>query len=731
MRKSFGMAYDYAQNRVILFGGINGRQVLGDTYESVLAGESDLGEVSDIQPGDAGEVTTIGLVRWNRVQITGPAPAPRWGHSMVYDDIAGKIVLFGGFDANNKPLNDLWDYDVAAQSWTEVTTFQEGQRPSPRGGASLVFFAGDSYKRGAGGEYASTKRNRLVLFGGTDGKNYYNDTWVFDRTFQNRILENQSTGNRWYIVDPGGEQSRGPSPRAFASMVYAQNGGLRPDPTGIGPYGLTPSGGKTAASASLLLFGGRTGTMPANSDTDRDLVDDGQEYELGGPAAGRDPRVNARINPNGFETLPFNFLRLGADPGQQFWLTRGFMSDFEVMSYNERVESRRLQLFTWQGWPIETTLTNQYYVIGDETLVPFEDPNTNRIIYVTGVDAMSPDWTNLWYNRYPLQLGNPNDSRNVWQLGIPDNRTIGVAGAPPYAYSGRWVYGTQLDGPYPNDAQMELYSPIFSLTLPNPSAANPTNPNSFFLVYHEWLDLADANDKVYVDLVRPSTPADVATRVSGQNRPTINIVPPRNNSANTTGSWRRVIVPLDVAGNESNLYFRFTLQSDSNNVAGGWYIDDVAVIQGMEIEGVVANAGIDVCLIGENFNNNYQQCTTSGEGGGFGFGLLPLGNYQIASLGVTNGPYVLSDTNIVLAFVSTNAVPPPVFGSMSYVPPPVTFSWNAETGIVYSVQFATNLFSGTWTELGVVTGGAGTNLIYTDPLGSFDRIYRVVVTNSP
>jgi hypothetical protein len=624
----------------------------------------------------------------------------------------------------------MWEYDAAADTWTEITAFQDGQRPSPRGGAMMAFYGGEYYKRAAP-NYGSTKRDRIVLFGGTDGKNYYNDTWVFDRNFPNYVLANQQTFNRWYVADPGGEQSRGPSPRAFGSMVYAQNGGLREDPLGLGPYGITDLGANVAASASVLLFGGRTGTLPGGPDTDRDLVDDGHEYELGGVGAGRDPRVNALVNPNGLETVPFNIKPWAASVGALPYVTRAHIADLEVMSYPERGESWRAGLFTWQGWPIETTYTSEYYVIGDETEVPFETPYPDRVVFQTGVDALVPDWTNLWYHRYPLGLGTPRDPRDAWELGIPSNVSPAPTSAPPYAYSGRWVYGTKLTATYPNDAIMELYSPIFDLTVPDPYSIHQTNHNSYFLMFHEWLDLADSNDIVRVDLIRPGTPADVNTRVSGLSRPGITLVANRNASANTAGSWRRVLVPLDVAANESNLYVRFTMQSDSNNVrgAGGWYLDDFAIIQGAEISGVLAAPpGTEVCLIGENFNNHEIDCTPTDGDGGFDFGLLPLGNYQVVALGVTNGPYALSSPDIEITLSSP--APAPEFTDIS-LNSPLKITWTATNGLIYRLDYTTNLLMDAWVPMDLQTGGLGGSLTYTDLVATPDRIYRVVVTNSP
>ena len=242
--------------------------------------------------------------------------------------------------------------------------------------------------------------------------------------------------------------------------------------------------------------------------------------------------------------MPFNIKKLGAFDGTLSGIDRSHLADLEVLSYNERNEAWRSGLFTWQGWPVETSITGETYVIGDETQIPYETPYTDRVAFVTGVDALSADWVNMWYHRHGV--GDPKDPRDVWELGVPSAASIGAQGAPPYARSGRWVYGTGLRSAYPNSARMELFSPTFDLTLPVSDAYTNDNPNSFFLIFHEWLDLADANDVVKIDVIRPTTPADLLTRVTGQDKQTIKLTPDRNNAFNTTGSWRRVVVPLNI-----------------------------------------------------------------------------------------------------------------------------------------------------------------------------------------
>ncbi|HNR95177.1 MAG TPA: kelch repeat-containing protein [Kiritimatiellia bacterium] len=740
-RKSHGMVYDYLRDRMVLFGGMNGMQVFDETWE---------GEPRFAFRNGTQNMLSPRMVAWSKVE-TDFAPPARWGHSMVYDDVNERTLIFGGFDKNNEPLNDLWAYygskeieitvtnitgtneigevqtetETIPASWVKITDFKDSQRPSPRGGAMMVFFGGAFYDRGFE-DYSYGHRDKVVLFGGTDGKSYFNDLWVYDENFSDPCLDScGDAGGRWILVDPGGEHSQGPSPRAFGSFVFAQNGALSPDAEGLGTYGKDAAGRKRSAKSCAYLFGGRTGTLPTSKDTDQDMVDDGTEYELGGPAAGRDPRVNALVQKDMGEMMPFAFNRIGTDMGGYSPPLRGAIANLEALSYVDRVHAFRMgallstAYFPFQGYPLETCLDYKQAEISDNwTDQPYDDNNTNMLLWIIGVDAISPDWTNLWYHRAGFE--DPDDSMDVWALGVPNNSSLGPIAAPPYAHSGRWCYGTGLTGPYPNDAVMELYSPIVNLNVPAVNGTSTNNMNSYFLVFYEWLHLADSNDYVKIDAVRPETDADVRTRKPGLNKPVITVLGRRSNSSNTRGSWRKVVVPLDSLGGEPQVYFRFVLQSDSKNTSGGWYIDDIAILQGAELYGNYGSmAGEEVELLGENYNNNVQAVTQTGEGGYFEFGLLPTGNYMIDGVPAAITP----DAAVVeIAVLMFDGIGPAAGGR--------EISWMTETGWTYWLEYTTDFV--TWnplhTEGPVVVPGV---FPFTDPSGDPLRAYRILGSPPP
>lgn len=708
-RKSYAMAFDATQNRALLFGGMDGNRILGDTYFGAPV-------IGQRNPGP---------LTWFSV-TTPTAPPPRWGHSMVYDQANGRYVLFGGFDANHQPLNDLWFYYPGEQpeeeepeedpdgeteqvvstfnpgTWQQYTSYTTTDRPQPRAGAAMMYFGDFDYDRGFEaanlGDYSVRGNRRLiVMFGGTDGKRYFDDTWVFD-------------GSRWILVNPTGENSQSPPPRAFASFTWAQNAFDTPDTLGASEYRANAE--RKSAIPAAFLFGGRGGTLPTGRDTDGDLVDDGFEHAIGGPDAGRDPRVNHMVQdgyaPFPAESLPFNFVRIGpvyGDAPEQ----RGFIADMESLRNDHGVYASSYGL-PWEVWPHS-----------DATVEVGGRPTLQR-----GVETRVSDNTRLWYSRHAT--GAPDDPRNVWRLGVPVRTGEGNT-VPPYAYSGRWVFGTSLSGSYPNSAKMSLYSPLIDLNLPPPNAAFDDNTNAFHLIFHEWVDLADANDHVKVEMVRPTTPADIANRVTGTNKTTITIVGSRNIAYNTTGQWRRVIAPLPIAANEESVYLRFTLETDGAKTAGGWYIDDVAVVQGAELQGTYTGApfGTEVPLFG--IDGTLVDSTTTMANGQFGFGLLPAGQYLLDP----NGAPIVFGAGAWNASMDMPYSPPTspfamnamsVYQNSSMVS---IVGWEAIVGRLYTVQSAPTI-NGPWASIATDLLANNVNMSFTDPNPSGTLLfYRVIL----
>jgi hypothetical protein len=87
---------------------------------------------------------------------TEESPSPRWGHSMVFNPITKKILLFGGYGPqwpDGKESLDTWEF--TGTNWVELLP---GTSPSYRQQTILAF---------------DGNQNSIILFGGdTNG-----ETW--------------------------------------------------------------------------------------------------------------------------------------------------------------------------------------------------------------------------------------------------------------------------------------------------------------------------------------------------------------------------------------------------------------------------------------------------------------------------------------------------------------------------------------------------------------------------
>ncbi len=92
-RCDHAQAYDCARGVTVIFGGFNGG-FLGDTWE---------------WSGISGQWTF-------RTNI---GPSPRADSFMVYDNARQRMVLFGGLLATGAIAGDTWEYDGAANQWTQ------------------------------------------------------------------------------------------------------------------------------------------------------------------------------------------------------------------------------------------------------------------------------------------------------------------------------------------------------------------------------------------------------------------------------------------------------------------------------------------------------------------------------------------------------------------------------------------------------------------------------------
>ncbi|KAI0294942.1 hypothetical protein BC826DRAFT_1104415 [Russula brevipes] len=119
---------------------------------------------------------------WTRVVINGPGPVGRYGHAVTM--VGSKFFVFGG-QVDGEFLNDMWSFDL---NTLKAKPVWESCEPAP----------GDEKPPRRTGHASVTHGDRIIIFGGTDGRYHYNDTWMFDVSTR-KWTELQCTG---YIPSP-------------------------------------------------------------------------------------------------------------------------------------------------------------------------------------------------------------------------------------------------------------------------------------------------------------------------------------------------------------------------------------------------------------------------------------------------------------------------------------------------------------------------------------------------
>jgi hypothetical protein len=139
--------YDDANNRMTIFGGLNGNNWLNDVW--VLSTANGLG----------------GTPAWTQLSPTGSTLAPRSSNSAIYDPANNRMTIFGGYQGGLNYFKDLWVLSHAnglggTPAWTQITT--TGSSPTTRYYHTAIYV---------------TTNNRMTVFGGSNG-NLLNDVWV-------------------------------------------------------------------------------------------------------------------------------------------------------------------------------------------------------------------------------------------------------------------------------------------------------------------------------------------------------------------------------------------------------------------------------------------------------------------------------------------------------------------------------------------------------------------------
>ncbi|WP_329568281.1 Kelch repeat-containing protein [Streptomyces sp. NBC_01361] len=114
------------------------------------------------------------------IQLAGPGPAGRSYHATAFDSVRKRLVLFGGLEQGGGLRRDTWEHD--GLEWVQV----DDAGPAPRSSHCMAF---------------DSVAEKVLLFGGDTVSGAASDTWAWD-------------GERWVEV-----AHLGPSPRGGATWA--------------------------------------------------------------------------------------------------------------------------------------------------------------------------------------------------------------------------------------------------------------------------------------------------------------------------------------------------------------------------------------------------------------------------------------------------------------------------------------------------------------------------------
>lgn len=195
-RSNHGLAFDEQRGALVLFGGVNGigfAGTLSDTWELTATGWS-LRPTPVRPPARFGHAiaydrtrgrvvvfggrTNAGIVflddtwEWDGVAWTlrtpAVSPSRRMNHTMAFDPVSGRVLLFGGIQLGGPVMGDTWSWDGVA--WTQHVP---ATPPAARMQAGMA---------------VDEVRGRVVMYGGVNGTSLA-DTAEWD-------------GSEWHTMTP-------------------------------------------------------------------------------------------------------------------------------------------------------------------------------------------------------------------------------------------------------------------------------------------------------------------------------------------------------------------------------------------------------------------------------------------------------------------------------------------------------------------------------------------------
>lgn len=119
-------------------------------------------------PGFQNQLWTLDLTpgaNWTQVFPAGPTPDGRYGHMAIFDPVGNRMIIFGG-NSYEGWRNDTWELTLSGTpTWDSLST--AGTPPLPRQDGAAVY---------------DPVGQRMIVFGGASGDSFYSDLWQLSLT---------------------------------------------------------------------------------------------------------------------------------------------------------------------------------------------------------------------------------------------------------------------------------------------------------------------------------------------------------------------------------------------------------------------------------------------------------------------------------------------------------------------------------------------------------------------